>query len=129
MPEDAIFGSSIFNGLTLLTKDTIAGAEFDKMRNGAPTSNQPKRDPFGQNCLVFGSPFIRSPSTLQLSLTEHHCPYNPYTLQVVHHLQLDRKRTEEQILASKTGLSKVTTSSEDISYRECKQVKNAGVLS
>ena len=23
------------------------GAEFDKMRNGAPPSNQPKRDPFG----------------------------------------------------------------------------------
>ena len=50
MPEDAIFGSSMFKGLTLLTeKFIIAGAEFDKMRNGAPTSNQPKRDPFGQN--------------------------------------------------------------------------------
>ena len=50
MPEDAIFGSLIFKGLTLLSKNTIAGAEFDKMRNGAATSNQPKRDPFGQNC-------------------------------------------------------------------------------
>ena len=51
MPEDAIFGSLIFKGLTLLTeKFIIAGAEFDKMRNGAATSNQPKRDPFGQNC-------------------------------------------------------------------------------
>ena len=41
----------IFKGLALLTeKFMFAGAEFDKMRNGAPTSNQPKRDPFGQNC-------------------------------------------------------------------------------
>ena len=49
MPEDAIFGILIFKGLTLL-KFMFAGAEFDKMRNGAATSNQPKRDPFGQNC-------------------------------------------------------------------------------
>jgi len=30
-----------------MPEDAIFGAEFDKMRNGAPPSNQPKRDPFG----------------------------------------------------------------------------------
>ena len=44
-------------------------------------------------------------------------------------MQLGRKRTEQQIIVTKTGLSKVTTSSEDISYREWKQVINVGVQS